>query len=173
MGVIEGGNTIGGAMGMLRSPSPPQAAQNEVQTVLLPGAPTGGTFTLMLAGQSTAAIPSNATAAQVQAAVQAVLSVGAGNVVATGGPLPGTPITLTYGGILAGVNMPDLIPNAYGLTGPAGQTVVCATTTQGAPATGYNASPGQTLMDTSTGTLYENKSQVPGQPNLVKVGLDA
>lgn len=172
MGVIEGNNTIDGAMGMLRSPAPPQAAQNAVQTVLITGAPTGGTFSLIVGGMMTGPIAANAAAADVQAALTALPAIGAGNLVAAGGPLPAA-ITITYAGTQAGRAQPDLIPNAYGLTGGNSPAVVCATTTKGAPATGSNASPGQTLMDTSTGTLYENKSQVPGTPNLVKVGTDA
>lgn len=172
MAAIEGNNTIDGAMGMLRSPVPPQAAQNEVQTVTLTGAPTGGTIALTVGGMMTAPIPFNATAAQVAAAVAALPCVGAGNVTGTGGPLPAA-VTLTYGGAQAGRNQTDLVANGYGLSGGNAPAVVTATTTQGAPATGSNASPGQLLMDMSTGTLYENKSQVPGQPNLVKVGADA
>lgn len=172
MAAIEGNNTIDGAMGMLRSPAPPQAAQNEVQTVSLTGAPTGGTFTLIAAGTATAPIPYNAAAAQVQAALAALPSIGAGNITAAGGPLPAA-VTLTYAGAQAGRNQPDLIANGSGLTGGNAPAVVTTTPTQGAPATGSNASPGQLLMDTSTGTLYENKSQLPGAPNLVKVGTDA
>ena len=66
------------------------ARVNDVQTLSLSGNPTGGTFTLSFGGQTTAAIPFNATAAQVQAALQALSSIGAGNVACAGGPLPGT-----------------------------------------------------------------------------------
>ncbi len=46
---------------------------NGVQTVTVNGAPTGGTFTLTLAGQTSAALPFGATSAQVQAALQALV----------------------------------------------------------------------------------------------------
>lgn len=51
---------------------------DEVQTVTISGGPTGGTFTLTFNGQTTAAIPYNATALQVQAALQALSNVGTG-----------------------------------------------------------------------------------------------
>ena len=48
---------------------------------------TGGTFTLTFNGQTTAPLAFNATAAQIEAAVRRSSSVGAGNTVATGGPV--------------------------------------------------------------------------------------
>lgn len=56
----------------------------QVQTVKITGAPTGGTFTLTVGAQTTAAIPYNATTAQVKAALELLTSVGAGNVIVTG-----------------------------------------------------------------------------------------
>jgi hypothetical protein len=56
----------------------------QVQTLKITGNPTGGTFTLTVGGQTTAAIPYNATTAQVQAALALLTSVGSGNVLVTG-----------------------------------------------------------------------------------------
>jgi YD repeat-containing protein len=58
---------------------------DSVQQVQLTGGPTGGTFTLSFGGQTTAAIAYNATAATVQAALQALSTIGAGNVLVAGG----------------------------------------------------------------------------------------
>lgn len=58
--------------------------KNEIQTVTLPGIPTGGTFTLTLAPNTTAVIAFNANAAAVQAALVLIASIGAGNVSVTG-----------------------------------------------------------------------------------------
>lgn len=69
-------------------------ASNAAQTVSITGNPTGGTFTLTYLGQTTAAIPYNATAAQVEAALAALSNIGAGKVRCSGGPLPGTAITV-------------------------------------------------------------------------------
>ncbi len=73
---------------------------NDLQTLSISGNPTGGTFTLAFGGQTTAAIPFNATAAQVQAALVALSSVGAGNVLCAGGALPGAAVTVTFQGTL-------------------------------------------------------------------------
>lgn len=51
---------------------------DEIQTVTITGGPTGGSFTLTFSGQTTAAIPYNATALQIQAALQALSNVGRG-----------------------------------------------------------------------------------------------
>lgn len=56
----------------------------QIQTLKITGAPTGGTFTLTVGGQTTSAIPYNATTAQVQAALALLTTVGAGNVLVTG-----------------------------------------------------------------------------------------
>jgi hypothetical protein len=66
---------------------------NEVQSIAITGTPTGGTFTLTFQGRSTAAIAYNATSTAVAAALNAVLE---GNVTTTGGPLPGTPVAITF-----------------------------------------------------------------------------
>jgi hypothetical protein len=75
---------------------------DEIQRIAIEGTPTGGTFTLSFSGSTTAPIPWNATAAQVTAALEALPTIGAGNVTASGGPLPGTPIDVTFIGALAG-----------------------------------------------------------------------
>lgn len=54
------------------------------QIVSLTGGPTGGTFTLTYSGQTTAAIAYNATAAVVQAALEALSNIAAGEVVVSG-----------------------------------------------------------------------------------------
>jgi hypothetical protein len=59
---------------------------------LTPGTQTGGTFTLTYNSVVSAAIPWNATAAQVEAALAAVSTIGAGNVRCSGGPMPGSAV---------------------------------------------------------------------------------
>ena len=58
---------------------------------------TAGTYTLTVDGQTTAGIPFNSTAAQVQAAVEALANVIPGDVVVSGGPHPGTAVRLVFG----------------------------------------------------------------------------
>jgi hypothetical protein len=55
-------------------------AGDNVQQVQLTGNPTGGTFTLTFNGQTTSAIAYNASASTVQSALQALSSIGSGNV---------------------------------------------------------------------------------------------
>lgn len=73
-----------------------QAEYDEVQTVTVTGGPTGGTFILRFGGQNTSALNWNATASQVQTALQALSSIGAGNALVTGGPGPGTAFTVEF-----------------------------------------------------------------------------
>lgn len=105
---------------------------NAVQTLSMTGPPTAGTFTLTFASQTTGAIPYNATAAQVQAALQALSSVGAGGFLCAGGPLPATPITITGAGPL-GLQALGAITSADSLTG--GSSAIAATTAGSAPST--------------------------------------
>ncbi len=60
---------------------------NVFQKVSLIGSPTGGTFTLTFEGDTTGPIPFDATAAQVQAALEALPNIGPGNAEATLGPV--------------------------------------------------------------------------------------
>ncbi|HOV75115.1 MAG TPA: hypothetical protein PK967_14180 [Candidatus Hydrogenedentes bacterium] len=54
------------------------------QQIRFLGAPTGGTFVLRFNGQQTAPLPYNATAAQIQSAMEALSTVGAGRIEVTG-----------------------------------------------------------------------------------------
>lgn len=107
--------------------------QAEVQTITITGAPTGGTFTLTLTrngvARTTAAIPFDATAAAVAAALEALDNVGAGNVTATGGALPGAAVTVTF---YAGFgNVGPMGTSSASLTGGTTPAVAVATTTEG------------------------------------------
>lgn len=102
---------------------------NEVQTIDL-GAATAGTITIGVDGETTAAIAFNATAAAVQAALEALSNVSPGDIVVTGGPLPGT-ITLSFGGRFAGVDVPAVTVTPTGLTG--GTVTVTTTVAGGSP----------------------------------------
>ena len=68
------------------------------------GTPTGGTFTLnwtapkATAAETTPALPHTATAAAVLVALEGLPSIDPGDVIVTGGPLPGTPIVVTFVG---------------------------------------------------------------------------
>ncbi len=90
-------------------------------TTLTPSAysATGGTFTVTVAGETTAALPYYATAEMVQLALEALPGIEAEEAVVTGGPLNSgsTPFTLTFQGGMGGALL--VVTSAGGsLTGP-------------------------------------------------------
>ena len=86
-------------------------------------------------------LPWNATAAQVQAALEGLSIIGAGNVSVTGGPGGSSPLTLTFTGALAGVNVMELTTDASGLAGGASTaTVTTASDVHNLTLIGPNAS---------------------------------
>jgi hypothetical protein len=96
MPVIEGAGPVVGAA------AAPTAGTSEVQTLTIGGTPTGGTFQLAFEGLITAAIPwSNVNAtliAAIDSALEALPSIGTGNIATAAGTLTagiGT-VTLTW-----------------------------------------------------------------------------
>lgn len=105
-------------------------SQNEVQTITITGTPTGGTFQLGFKGYLTAALAYNANAAAVQAALEAVTTIGTGGVAVTGGPGPGTPYVATFQNQLGGQALPNLSTVAA-FTGGTSPAIAVAETTPG------------------------------------------
>lgn len=69
-----------------------------VQSLSVTGTPTGGTFTLAFQSVQTAPIAYNASAAAVQTALNAISTISSqGGVTCSGGPLPATPVVITFG----------------------------------------------------------------------------
>ncbi len=85
---------------------------DEIQTVTIGGDPTGGNFTLTFEGQTTAAIAYNASAATVQAALEALSNIDPGEVAVAGDA--GGPYTVTFS---LGRDVDVMTANAAGLTG--------------------------------------------------------
>lgn len=97
------------------------------QTIMTYGQPTGGTFTLTFSGFTTTSLAYNSTAAQVQTALQALSSVGAGNALCSGGPLPSVPIFVQWSSSLAnGVSYQPPITVTPSLTGDPAATMYAA-----------------------------------------------
>lgn len=90
------------------------SGNNEKQTITVGGNPTGGTFTLAVGGQVTAPIAYNATGDTVETELEALSTVGAGNISVTGDG----PYEIEFIGALAGVNMTTIAANPDGLTVP-------------------------------------------------------
>lgn len=128
---------------------------NEVQTLTITGTPTGGTFKLSFKGIKTAAIAYNANAGAVQSALEAIISVGTGNVSCGGGALPGTPVTITFQGALAAGPQPVVVFETAStdnlLTGGTTPTGSVAVTTKGISAGALKAWDGTLLANPTTG----------------------
>lgn len=111
---------------------------NEVQSTNQTGAPTGGSVKLAFQVDAqapvatTASIAFNATAATVQAALEALPNIGTGGVVCTGGPWGTAPIVITFSGdAMAGWNWPPITLAQNAFTGGAAPTIAITTTTPG------------------------------------------
>lgn len=100
-----------------------QAEVDEVQMVAITGGPTGGTFTLGFGGQTTSALNWNATAAQMQTALQALSSIGSGNALVTGGPGPGTAFTVEFASSLGFASQALITLQNNSLTGGSSPSV--------------------------------------------------
>ena len=105
------------------------ALKNEIQTVTITGDPTGGTFTLTSTG-TTSAIPFDATAAQVQSALEGITAIGENNVIVTGDA--GGPFTVTFTGALTGTNIAPMTEDHTNLTGGTTPGVTVAAVQNGA-----------------------------------------
>jgi hypothetical protein len=107
------------------------AGTNEVQTVTPSGTISGGTYTITAPGKgTTAALAYNANAAAVQAALEAIPGIGAGNVTVTGGPLSSGALVITFVGVAGGQDQAMLTIATGSLTGSTPGASV-AQTTQG------------------------------------------
>lgn len=165
-GIPLGKNTTSG----LYEPYAP--VSNEVQTLTVTGAPTGGTFTITFSGQTTGAIAYNATAAVVQTALEALSNVAPGGVTVTGNA--GGPWTLTYGGQYLGEDV-AAVTTTESFTGGTTPDITIATTTAGgtaATATGADVFAGFLFTEVSffpTSTKCAAPLMVHGQIDVAKL----
>ncbi len=93
------------------------AGFNKFQSFSLSGLPTDGTFTLSFEGQTTAPIDFNATAKQVQAALEALPNIGAGNINATGGPVDTALVSIEFWNALQKTDVGLITGDGTGLIG--------------------------------------------------------
>jgi hypothetical protein len=114
----------------------PGSPRDEVQQVTVNA--SGGTFALIAessncseGGQTTASIPYNASAAEVQSALEAISCVfPSGTVAVTGGPGGESPVpyVITFGAVLANQPVPVMQANGSSLTGPKAKATVAELT---------------------------------------------
>lgn len=133
---------------------PISSTTDEVQQLVISGSPTGGTFTLTYSSQTTAAIAYNATAADVQAALQALSNIGDDDVRCFGSQLPGGTITIHFLNALGGTNVAQ-ITSSDSLTG--GTSPATAISTLQAGAASYSAI-AQQPVSKSTANVYIDSS---------------
>jgi len=113
--------------------------QNEVQTITISA--TGGVWQAVRGGATSTPIAWNATAATLQAALEAMNTVATDEIVVTGGPGASAPYTLTHSGHQsAATDVAQLTTVATGLTG-GGSTAIVATTITGRAGTGTITAP--------------------------------
>jgi flagellar hook-associated protein 2 len=112
---------------------PSTSAVAEVQTMERSPSPNDGTYTLTYEGQTTAAIAYNASTSEIQAALEALSTIGAGSITVGGGTegLADGAVTFTFSTTLGNVSMISV--NGSDL-GPSGSTVTVEETTKGIPA---------------------------------------
>jgi len=87
----------------------PTTTVNEVQTLsIVSGIPTTGTFKLTLNGETTTAINYNASASDIETALENLASVGVNDVSCSGSNLPGGSIEVAFAGDLAGMDITQM-----------------------------------------------------------------
>ena len=108
-----------------------QQANDALQSITITGSPTGGTFVLRFGGQNTSALNWNATSSQVQTALQALSSIGAGNALVIGGPGPGSAFQVQFTSALGQASQSLITLQTNSLTGGSSPTVAIANVQSG------------------------------------------
>lgn len=132
----------------------PSAGTSAVQTITVTGTPTGGTFKLKYRGHTTTALAYNAADTAITAALEALPTIRAGGVVASGTLSSGT--TVTFAAQLGAQAVQLIQPVNVKLTGGTAPDITVEATTPGVTATGRGAALGQMGFDSTTGTQYVN-----------------
>lgn len=105
---------------------------DEIQAITETGTVTGGTFTITYSGQTTAAIDYDATAEEIQAALEALSNLAPGDVFVVGGPIYLRRVHIRFAGTLEGTNVAEITVSSASLTG--GGTYVPSTLQAGGAA---------------------------------------
>lgn len=128
------------------------AGANEIQTITASGTVSGGTYTLTFKGETTSALNHDANNAAILAALNALPNIDSGDVVIGGGALPTTPVTITFGGKYASVDVPLIVVDDALLTG---------------------STPAYGIAETTPGASLSQVAQVPTSGNHWNFYLDA
>jgi hypothetical protein len=131
MGFNAGKQHIPSAVFDATSLEPGSGGTNEVQHVTITGTPSSGNITLTFRGATTANILYNAVAATVETALEALSTIGNGDVVVTGGPGPGTAWIVTFVNDLGHQNVPMMVAANVDLGGGTTPAVAVTQATAG------------------------------------------
>jgi hypothetical protein len=123
---------------------------NEIQTVYINGAFTGGTWTYTVNGQTTAGIAFNAAPATVQTALEALSNVAPGDVTVTG--TAGVFYTVVFGGALAFTNITASASGASLTPGGTATSVMIGTAVDGS---GPSTSSDNQVVTVRLGDIHE------------------
>ncbi len=113
----------GGALAITAVPGnvPPGATvelvSNAQQELSFTGKPASGGATFDFQGDTPSILPWNATPSQVLSALEALPSIGSGNLSLTGGAFPASTMLITFKGALAGAKQPLITADGSGLMG--------------------------------------------------------
>jgi hypothetical protein len=151
--------------------TPSAGSIDEVQALSKTGTVSGGTFTLSYAGQTTATIPYNASAATIREKLIDLTNIGADDIETSGGPINTTPVVISFKGALAGTNVAAITVDNTSLTG--GGSLAIATTTAGA-STGITTIPNRLVsrqmidvfLDDTYGSIGSTKVVRPYEESL-------
>lgn len=113
---------------------------DEEETITKSGTVTAGNFTITYSAQTTSAIDFDATAAEIQTALEALSNLAPGDVVVSGGPISVAPVTIIFQGTLKGTDVTTITVDSTGLTG-GGTYVVATAIAGGADITSIEQSP--------------------------------
>src|SRR5581483_2093188 len=79
---------------------------------------TSGTFKLRFRGLTTTSLNYNATYSQIQSALEALTTIGVGNVICSGGPINTAPVQIIFLGALGAQEIDDLVEIVEGTLNP-------------------------------------------------------
>lgn len=133
-------------------------SSSEVQTETITA--TGGTRTLTFSGQTTSALNFDATASQIQTALEALSNVNPGDISVSGSG----PFVYTFSGQYANVNVPTITVNGGSLTGG---TSTFATTSQNSYINAYTFK--GALKNLNVPTLKVDTASLTGGTSTIKV----
>lgn len=156
-GIIDGSVSPGSYSGLIIASAPVDGV-DEVHTLTISGSPGGGTFTVTYNGVTSGNIAYNASAAVVKAALEAMSSIGTGNVDVSGSA--GGPYTVTLKEFLGGKPIGALTV-AHAFTGGSTPDIADAITTPGVTGSFRGeAAKAAICHRTDTPNIYVNKGSL-------------